>query len=186
MWPFWGRTLLEGWGSGVPSSGAPSAGGASWALCQSGNQVSSQTLSTVWACQEGGVRNLSAWLMEGGRWYHGSIWQPLCTLSLKKVRGRPWHLHWNAFSLQPCQTFYQICHETVGRFIQYGILTVAEVRRRAWLCLPLVSCPSLSFLPPALPMIPFVVCMCVYIYIYIYIYIERERERVMSKMRWEK
>uniref|UniRef100_A0A8D1KCT9 Glycerol-3-phosphate acyltransferase 1, mitochondrial n=1 Tax=Sus scrofa TaxID=9823 RepID=A0A8D1KCT9_PIG len=26
----------------------------------------------------------------------------------------------------PCQTFYQICHETVGRFIQYGILTVAE------------------------------------------------------------
>ncbi|XP_061259442.1 glycerol-3-phosphate acyltransferase 1, mitochondrial isoform X8 [Bos javanicus] len=27
---------------------------------------------------------------------------------------------------QPCQTFYQICHETVGRFIQYGILIVAE------------------------------------------------------------
>ncbi|XP_034519173.1 glycerol-3-phosphate acyltransferase 1, mitochondrial isoform X2 [Ailuropoda melanoleuca] len=27
---------------------------------------------------------------------------------------------------QPCQTFYQICHETVGRFIQYGILVVAE------------------------------------------------------------
>ncbi|KAF5928042.1 hypothetical protein HPG69_015308 [Diceros bicornis minor] len=26
----------------------------------------------------------------------------------------------------PCQTFYQICHETVGRFIQYGILIVAE------------------------------------------------------------
>lgn len=26
----------------------------------------------------------------------------------------------------PCQTFYQVCHETVGRFIQYGILTVAE------------------------------------------------------------
>ncbi|XP_072478428.1 glycerol-3-phosphate acyltransferase 1, mitochondrial [Notamacropus eugenii] len=26
----------------------------------------------------------------------------------------------------PCQTFYQICHETVGRFIQYGILVVAE------------------------------------------------------------
>ncbi|XP_070220101.1 glycerol-3-phosphate acyltransferase 1, mitochondrial isoform X7 [Bos mutus] len=27
---------------------------------------------------------------------------------------------------QPCQTFYQTCHETVGRFIQYGILIVAE------------------------------------------------------------
>uniref|UniRef100_A0A2I3S0U2 Glycerol-3-phosphate acyltransferase 1, mitochondrial n=1 Tax=Pan troglodytes TaxID=9598 RepID=A0A2I3S0U2_PANTR len=26
----------------------------------------------------------------------------------------------------PCQTFYQVCHETVGKFIQYGILTVAE------------------------------------------------------------
>ncbi|XP_044521509.1 glycerol-3-phosphate acyltransferase 1, mitochondrial [Gracilinanus agilis] len=26
----------------------------------------------------------------------------------------------------PCQTFYQICHEAVGRFIQYGILVVAE------------------------------------------------------------
>ncbi|ELK04956.1 Glycerol-3-phosphate acyltransferase 1, mitochondrial [Pteropus alecto] len=26
----------------------------------------------------------------------------------------------------PCQTFYQNCHETVGRFIQYGILIVAE------------------------------------------------------------
>ncbi|XP_040848052.1 glycerol-3-phosphate acyltransferase 1, mitochondrial isoform X2 [Ochotona curzoniae] len=26
----------------------------------------------------------------------------------------------------PCQTYYQVCHETVGRFIQYGILTVAE------------------------------------------------------------
>ncbi|KAI4558059.1 hypothetical protein MJG53_021181 [Ovis ammon polii x Ovis aries] len=26
----------------------------------------------------------------------------------------------------PCQTFYQTCHETVGRFIQYGILIVAE------------------------------------------------------------
>ncbi|KAB1271035.1 Glycerol-3-phosphate acyltransferase 1; mitochondrial [Camelus dromedarius] len=26
----------------------------------------------------------------------------------------------------PCQTFYQICHETVGRFIQYGLLIVAE------------------------------------------------------------
>ncbi|XP_051837364.1 glycerol-3-phosphate acyltransferase 1, mitochondrial [Antechinus flavipes] len=26
----------------------------------------------------------------------------------------------------PCQTFYQICHEAVGRFIQYGILIVAE------------------------------------------------------------
>ncbi|KAM9070038.1 glycerol-3-phosphate acyltransferase 1, mitochondrial [Sarcophilus harrisii] len=26
----------------------------------------------------------------------------------------------------PCQTFYQICHEAVGRFIKYGILVVAE------------------------------------------------------------
>ncbi|CAH6941172.1 glycerol-3-phosphate acyltransferase 1, mitochondrial [Phodopus roborovskii] len=26
----------------------------------------------------------------------------------------------------PCQTFHQVCHETVGKFIQYGILTVAE------------------------------------------------------------
>ncbi|XP_078007180.1 glycerol-3-phosphate acyltransferase 1, mitochondrial isoform X2 [Phascolarctos cinereus] len=26
----------------------------------------------------------------------------------------------------PCQTFYQICHEAVGRFIQYGVLVVAE------------------------------------------------------------
>ncbi|XP_038613521.1 glycerol-3-phosphate acyltransferase 1, mitochondrial [Tachyglossus aculeatus] len=26
----------------------------------------------------------------------------------------------------PCQTFYQVCHEAVGRFIQYGILVVAE------------------------------------------------------------
>ncbi|XP_069316730.1 glycerol-3-phosphate acyltransferase 1, mitochondrial [Eulemur rufifrons] len=26
----------------------------------------------------------------------------------------------------PCQTFYQVCHETVGKFIKYGILTVAE------------------------------------------------------------
>uniref|UniRef100_A0A452RPA5 Glycerol-3-phosphate acyltransferase 1, mitochondrial n=1 Tax=Ursus americanus TaxID=9643 RepID=A0A452RPA5_URSAM len=26
----------------------------------------------------------------------------------------------------PCQTFYQICHETVGRFIQYGILVVQD------------------------------------------------------------
>nr|XP_008537832.1 PREDICTED: glycerol-3-phosphate acyltransferase 1, mitochondrial isoform X4 [Equus przewalskii] len=26
----------------------------------------------------------------------------------------------------PCQTFYQVCHETVGKLIQYGILIVAE------------------------------------------------------------
>ncbi|XP_004700983.1 glycerol-3-phosphate acyltransferase 1, mitochondrial [Echinops telfairi] len=26
----------------------------------------------------------------------------------------------------PCQTFYQVCHDTVGKFIQYGILIVAE------------------------------------------------------------
>ncbi|MEJ1274894.1 glycerol-3-phosphate acyltransferase mitochondrial [Cricetulus griseus] len=26
----------------------------------------------------------------------------------------------------PCQTFHQVCHETVGKFIQYGVLTVAE------------------------------------------------------------
>lgn len=30
--------------------------------------------------------------------------------------------------IQPCQMLYQVCHEVVERFIQYGILLVAEVR----------------------------------------------------------
>lgn len=32
------------------------------------------------------------------------------------------------FVLQPCQVIYQVCHESVERLIQYGILLVAEVR----------------------------------------------------------
>lgn len=32
------------------------------------------------------------------------------------------------FALQPCQVIYQVCHESVERLIQYGILLVAEVR----------------------------------------------------------
>lgn len=165
MWPFWGHALLEGWGSGGPSSGAPSAGGASRALCQSGNQVSSQTLSTVWACQEGGVRNLSAWLMEGGRWYLGSIWQPLCTLSLKKNKWKTMtftleclffaalpdllpNLPWNSGQVYP------VWHSYSGG----GKKTSLPLLAFSFLS-------SLSFLPPPLPMIPFDVCMCVYIYI---------------------
>lgn len=32
------------------------------------------------------------------------------------------------YVVQPCQVIYQVCHESVERLIQYGILLVAEVK----------------------------------------------------------
>lgn len=32
------------------------------------------------------------------------------------------------YVVQPCQLIYQVCHESVERLIQYGILLVAEVK----------------------------------------------------------
>ncbi|XP_074151695.1 glycerol-3-phosphate acyltransferase 1, mitochondrial [Sminthopsis crassicaudata] len=45
---------------------------------------------------------------------------------VRKAAGLCYLLSNEGTMLLPCQTFYQICHEAVGRFIQYGILVVAE------------------------------------------------------------
>ncbi|XP_068955057.1 glycerol-3-phosphate acyltransferase 1, mitochondrial [Petaurus breviceps papuanus] len=45
---------------------------------------------------------------------------------VRKAAGLCYLLSNEGTILLPCQTFYQICHEAVGRFIQYGILVVAE------------------------------------------------------------
>lgn len=117
-----------------------------WVLSQLGDTVSSQALSTTMRSSRGWeleIAGLARW-SEAGDAMEVLGSHLLCCFWSWKNNSVTFTL--KCLSFQPCQTFYQICHETVGRFIQYGILTVAEVRGQA---LPVLAF-SLSFLSAAL------------------------------------